>query len=643
MNPSASKQKKKAASRSRAGKARARKGIRNTGTGKLRIGDDWNAITIIALSQSNPLKAVAEFVENSIDAGANRVLIVRGKEKGQSYLRIVDNGRGIPKNKDGEPDFKYVATHICDSIKRQLKSQGDIGMQGEFGIGLLSFWTVGENLIMRSGSDSDKTFEMVMSKGDPSYAVNSRKLLLQETGTELMIKPLLPGLRQFSGEKIQKFLAGELRDRIIQNHVEITITDKTARKQFIVEPKQFPGQRITDVPLVDTAVAELYLNEPAADNVVSLYREGTRVLTSITDLEGFNRAPWNSPYLVGLIDAPHINLTPGTRMGVIRDLYLDDLQESLKPVEQYLLARLDAQEKAEEEKASKEMLHTISKAFREAMIMLPVEEYDWFELNAVSGGEGNLKKQNSSGASDTNATNTADGAQTGVAAITLGEEPTATADVSDDTGREAEAKAQQSFFESLGPLTSLRISPASTVIQVGRKRNFRLVARDHKRREIDREIQCEWSIVEGRGLLERTDREVVTFVAPAEPCLTRLCVIAREGKRELDAEALVTVTDSLVEPATRSGDQSRGMPAYSFEHQVGALWRSRFDEERNLIFINSGHRDFVYASKNKSLKLRYICRLFAKELVLANFSGMPPDQLLERMLEISLYTEENLR
>jgi hypothetical protein len=41
-------------------KARAR--------GKLKIGDDWNAITIIALSQSNPLKAIAELVENSIDA-----------------------------------------------------------------------------------------------------------------------------------------------------------------------------------------------------------------------------------------------------------------------------------------------------------------------------------------------------------------------------------------------------------------------------------------------------------------------------------------------------------------------------------------------------------------------------------------------
>src|SRR5438128_4006921 len=36
-------------------------------SGKLRIGDDWNAIRIIALSQSNPLKAIAELVENSID------------------------------------------------------------------------------------------------------------------------------------------------------------------------------------------------------------------------------------------------------------------------------------------------------------------------------------------------------------------------------------------------------------------------------------------------------------------------------------------------------------------------------------------------------------------------------------------------
>jgi len=46
-----------------------KKGVRS---GKLRIADHWNAISIIASSQANPLKAVAEFVENSIDARQNK-------------------------------------------------------------------------------------------------------------------------------------------------------------------------------------------------------------------------------------------------------------------------------------------------------------------------------------------------------------------------------------------------------------------------------------------------------------------------------------------------------------------------------------------------------------------------------------------
>src|SRR4249920_1145342 len=92
--------------------------------GKLKIGDDWNAIRIIALSQSNPLKAIAEFVENSIDAHAKTITITRGREHGAPYLSIKDDGDGVPRDEQGLPNFKYVATHICDSIKRRLKSDG---------------------------------------------------------------------------------------------------------------------------------------------------------------------------------------------------------------------------------------------------------------------------------------------------------------------------------------------------------------------------------------------------------------------------------------------------------------------------------------------------------------------------------------
>src|SRR6059058_872349 len=75
-------------------------------SGKLRIGDNWNAIRIIALSQSNPLKAVAEFVENSIDAGAKHISLVRGREHGVHFLKIKDDGEGIRRKEDGRPDFE---------------------------------------------------------------------------------------------------------------------------------------------------------------------------------------------------------------------------------------------------------------------------------------------------------------------------------------------------------------------------------------------------------------------------------------------------------------------------------------------------------------------------------------------------------
>src|ERR1041385_88054 len=112
--------------------------------GKLRIGNDWNAITIIALSQSNPLKAVAELVENSIDARATNITIVRGRAEGNHYVEIRDNGQGIPRDNEGRPDLRYVATHIGDCVTRRLKAEGAAGLQGESGIGLLSFWTLGE-------------------------------------------------------------------------------------------------------------------------------------------------------------------------------------------------------------------------------------------------------------------------------------------------------------------------------------------------------------------------------------------------------------------------------------------------------------------------------------------------------------------
>src|SRR6516165_5424505 len=96
--------------------------------GKLKIGDDGTP-SPSSPCQTSPLKAIAELVENSIDAKAHTVTITRGREHGRHFLAIRDDGEGVPRDAQGKPDFHYVATHICDSIKRRLKTRGAAGIQ----------------------------------------------------------------------------------------------------------------------------------------------------------------------------------------------------------------------------------------------------------------------------------------------------------------------------------------------------------------------------------------------------------------------------------------------------------------------------------------------------------------------------------
>lgn len=206
-----------------------------------------------------------------------------------------------------------------------------------------------------------------------------------------------------------------------------------------------------------------------------------------------------------------------------------------------------------------------------------------------------------------------------------------------------EEPTQKQFFEYCGPLFSVRISPASSVVPVSGTKNLRAVARDRANRLVEQDLSLVWEILEGDGALANASGEIVSFQAPAEPGLSRVRVTARQAALTCAAEALVTVTQTLLpEPPDRGGTK-QGLPSYTFQKAPGELWRSRYQADQNVVVINNGHRDFVYASRNKTLKVRYVCRLFAKELVVKNFSGLSPGELLERLIELSLYTEENLK
>lgn len=200
-----------------------------------------------------------------------------------------------------------------------------------------------------------------------------------------------------SGEKIQAYLASELRDRIRTSGVKILIKDRQARREFEVHPRQYAGVRLHQFAGIDCLMGEmaieLYIDSPKPDNRIELFRSGTRVMPDICAIDQLNHEPWNSDFILGMIDAPFLQLTPGTRDGFIRDEKFDSFLQGLESVEPELQAVVDKAKRAAEEEASRTILKSVRRALKEAFLTLPPEDYGWLDINVHGAGGKSGAKQ----------------------------------------------------------------------------------------------------------------------------------------------------------------------------------------------------------------------------------------------------------
>jgi hypothetical protein len=589
---------------------------------QLRIGDEWNAITIIARSQTHPLKAVCELVENALDAGAREVLIVRRRTRHDVYLEISDDGRGVPRNAEGQPDFGHIATHVCDSMKRHLASHERKGIHGEFGIGLLSFWSLGESLRMVSAGAGGKLMEMLLERGKRKYTVRNVRGQLSLGGTRVMVGPLLPATRNIvTGEKLQRYLSEELRDRIRNTGATVRVTDRVARKEFVVRPREFSGERLALPPSLSTAwgdvTVELYYGQSSPEQSgrgVAVCTDGTRVLRNAAELESLAYSPWTDGRIEGVLDYPAFHLAPGTRSGIVPDERLEAFLAAVREVEPAILESMAQREQAERDKASRDIQRQVHRAFVTALRELKSNEYLFFDIPEPKPAGGKPEGESAQANGD----------------------PLKVKDASvqqDDPPAGGESEPLLPLTP--GPLASVRISPRSAIREPGGECPLSATARDAYGLAIEEAVEYSWRIVEGTGLIKDAVKGACTISSGQSGAVT-IEVEARQNETCVTDQVQVRFLEQA------SDSTSKGLPSYRLEPEHGVSWRSRYDVKKNEIVINSAHRDFAASKATVAKHRRYIGKLYAKEVVLINFPHQSPGEVMERLIEITLRTEDVL-
>lgn len=576
--------------------------------GKLQIGDEWNAIRLIALSQTNAQKAVAELVENSIDAKARNITIQRYKRQGRVALLIKDDGEGVKYEDKNPPDsLKKVPIKICDSFKRNLKEAERTAIHGQFAIGILGFWSIGKEFYLISKTKSSETHCLKMVRDERDWEVNKWHWERDQIGTDALITDLNKEVQsRLTAERLAKYLAEELRNRLRQTEVNITIHDRILHKILEVRPVEFAGEPIKEIQKIEmeeypNIKVELYFTFPqvGATPFIAVEKDGTRVLSNISQLDEFNCPPWNTGKLEGAVDFPVLNLAPATRGGIVPDEIYYTFVKALKSLEPALIKLIQGKEEIIEERLSKQTLERLQKAFVEAFDRLPEGDYSWFEI-PEEGILPGLKRERE-------------------------KEP--------KEHEEEETKPPLPTVEP-GPLDHVVIVPGYSHIPFHGERRFTAKSFDSQKIPIESRIEYFWEGGSGLGTIKNQSGESIVFLAGKEEGTAYIWVKAKQGEIEKDAKAAVVIVKER---------PHLGFPPPEFTPQPLETWRSKWNEKRNTIEINSAHRDYIFAKESgRAAYIKYTAWLYAKELVLLNFPEFPPPEILERLVEVVTYLETNI-
>jgi len=608
-------------------------------TGKVRPADPFELIQWLAHCQQDARKAVAELVQNSLDASARRIDVVRRRDKGVLCLSIADDGVGVIPELPRSEALTYIATHVGHSRKRNLTLQErrELMVQGQFGNGILGFWCLGEQLVIRSAVAGETAWELHLFAEEPRYEVReSRGRLSFGSGTEVTVRGLRESVAHLvAARRLGDYLALELRGQLLERGAQITVHDKVARglaqKVFSVKPVQFPGRRLElgdelAVPGHRSARLELYLLPEADPLRVGLAAGGTLVLDDVIQLdpERLAATAFGSGRFCGVVDFADLVISPGARRGVSPSPATAALVEALMGLLPVLDAEIAAEQHRNDEEVAERQIKRLRRAFLAVRRMAP--ELELFAVPARSAAaEPESAVAETPPAYGTNGTETAAGGGVRVPQSTTGTEG--------EEGLELEP-ATPSLFPP-GPLHVLEIVPSRTRVELLGSRVLRAVPRDQDGRRLTLPLPVSWRIASGPGAIVPEGGSVARFRAADQEGETVVEATASDG--EVRVSGTATVRTILGAGALGSG---LGIPSPNFVDDGAGDWRSRMREGR--WEVNRSHPDFREASASERRQLRYLSALLAKEIVAGSAPMPQAAHVLEQMVRLLTLVEAAL-
>lgn len=576
--------------------------------GSIGVHDPFELIRHLARSQSDPRKAVAELVQNALDEQATHVTIERFRDGPDAVLSILDDGEGVLPELPRKDALTTIASNIGHSRKRQLSFDERMrqAMLGQYGIGLLGFWSVGHELRILSRVANSEVWALTLFEDSPRYTIARMPDVIDRgpTWTEVQVRRLhRAAIAPTVGGRLATYLSVELRGQLVRHGTELRLIDRLARgaadKLVVVKPSHLAGERLAGlepIRLPDFKYPiELTLHfagdaGPDAGRV-RLSCNGTVVLDDLSSLSELAHAPWTDERLVGLVDFPHLEIPPGSRRGIVPNAAASALVDALLSVEPLVTARLEERSRAEAASLSDDLHRQLARLFTKVTTFVP--HLEWFPV--------------------ARRTSAIDDAAPSGTAVDLPREP--------PPPEPDEPSTQPELFPP-GPLHALTLRPARLELAVTERKELRAIATDENGRGVTEGVAFSWRASSALSL--SSDGALASLEGLQISNTETVEVTARQGDRERMAVAPVRILSEL----HRRGDA--GIPQPEEVSEPLQTWRSRLADDRWQ--INTGHPDYRALSPEARPRLRYLAMLLSKEVVTRNFPQPGVGAVLEELV-----------